>query len=212
MKTDELIESLVNETQPVKRLPSPAKLMLGFALAALLVAIAAASFRPRLDLAQEIHGISLWAESAFLLFAAFAMAIAPIVLSRPATRSIRVAVIASSLGLAAALVVMALHAQWNMGHSLLTWTGWSLFCGSGTILFSLIPFAGGIWLLRRGASVHPIRSGVLLALAAGALGAIAEMWSCDINEPTHVITGHALLPGLILAGIGAWAGRRWLKW
>jgi hypothetical protein len=212
MKTDELIDSLVQEARPVKPLPGVGTLVLGFVGAAALVALAAGSFRPRLDLAQEVRGMSLWAESAFLLLAAFAMAVAPARLSRPAARSVRSAVVISSLGLAAAVVVMGLRDSWNMGHSLLTWTGWGLFCGSGTILFSIIPFVGGIWVLRRGASVHPIRSGILLGLASGALGAIAEMWSCDINEPSHVISGHAILPGLILAAVGAWAGWRWLKW
>lgn len=212
MKTDELIESLVREARPVKPMPGLGMLLLGFAGSALFVAIAAGSFRPRLDLSQEVRGISLWAESALLLLAAFAMARAPALLARPAARPVRGAVIASSLALAAAVVVMSLRTAWNMGPSLLTWTGWNAFCGSGTILFSVIPFVGGIWVLRRGASVHPLRSGILMGLAAAALGAIAEMWSCDINEPTHVITGHAILPALILSGIGAWAGRRWLKW
>jgi len=212
MKTHDLIDSLVQEARPVRPLPSPTTLILAFAGATVFVGIAIASIQPRVDLPKEMQGPSLLAETVLLLVAAFAVVLVPIVLTRPDFRGLRVSLYVGAAAVLAAVGVMAFRGVWSIGPSWMAWSGLGLFCGTGAVLFSLVPFAGGIWLLRRGASVHPVRSGMLMGLASSALGSIAEMWSCDINAPLHVIPGHVLLPALILGSIGAWSGSRWLRW
>lgn len=211
MKTEALIESLVKEVQPVRAFPSPGRLLLAFAAAALAVA-ALAALRLRADFAQEVRGPGLWVESLLLLLAAFVTAAGPALLARPVAPRIREALAIASLATLSAVFVMALRQAWRIGPSWPAWTGLTLLCAGGVLLFGAIPFVGGIALLKRGASVRPEVSGALLGLAAAALGAVAQMWICDINAPSHVILGHAVLPGLALSALGAWAGHRWLRW
>jgi hypothetical protein len=163
-------------------------------------------------LATELRGAPLPTITALLLVAAFALAVVPAVLARPTFRRLRTPLYLAGAAAGVALVVMGVREAWTFGPNWVEWTGLSFFCSTGAVLFSALPFAGGVWLLRRGASVHPVRSGILIGLASAGLGAIAEMWSCDINLPTHVISGHVLIPALILAGLGALAGWRWLRW
>jgi hypothetical protein len=211
MNTEELIESLAREARPVQAFAPPGRLLLAFAAAAVGVA-GAASFMLRADLARELRGPALLLETALLLLAAFAVAWGPAVLARPAAPRLRGMLALAGVAALGAAFAMALRQTWGIGPSWPAWSGVTLLCAAAATLFSLLPFAGGIALLKRGASVHPLRSGALLGFAAGALGAVAQTWVCDINAPAHVILGHAVLPGAALSALGAWAGHRWLRW
>ena len=50
---------------------------------------------------------------------------------------------------------------------------------------------------------------ILATLAAASLGAVATQFICPIDDPAHHLVSH-FLPVLLLSGVGALAGRRWL--
>lgn len=62
---------------------------------------------------------------------------------------------------------------------------------------------------RRSDPVHPAIAGAVLGITAGvAAGTLVDLW-CPIAYLPHVLLGH-ILPLLVLALVGAWAGRRLL--
>jgi hypothetical protein len=62
---------------------------------------------------------------------------------------------------------------------------------------------------RRSDPVHPGIAGAVLGVTAGiAAGTLVDLW-CPIAYLPHVLLGH-ILPLLVVAVVGAWAGRRLL--
>lgn len=62
---------------------------------------------------------------------------------------------------------------------------------------------------RRSDPVHPGVTGAVLGITAGvAAGALVDLW-CPIAHLPHVLLGH-ILPLVVAALVGAWAGRRLL--
>jgi hypothetical protein len=62
---------------------------------------------------------------------------------------------------------------------------------------------------RRSDPVHPGLAGAALGVAAGvAAGTLVDLW-CPVAFVPHVLLGH-ILPILVVAALGAWAGRRFL--
>jgi hypothetical protein len=89
-------------------------------------------------------------------------------------------------------------------------TEWAtcLFC---IPLFAIVPFAVLIWALRKGAPTNLKRTGAIAGLVAGALGAIAYAFHCpDDSLPFMAIWYGAMIA--ICAWIGARLGPRLLRW
>jgi hypothetical protein len=62
---------------------------------------------------------------------------------------------------------------------------------------------------RRSDPVHPGVAGAALGVTAGvAAGTLVDLW-CPVGFVQHVLLGH-ILPLLVVAALGAWAGRRFL--
>ena len=69
--------------------------------------------------------------------------------------------------------------------------------------------AGCIALRRQSDPVHPGLAGAALGIMAGvASGTLVDLW-CPIAYLPHLLLGH-ILPLLVVALLGAWAGRRFL--
>jgi hypothetical protein len=83
-----------------------------------------------------------------------------------------------------------------------------LFC---VPLFAVIPFALLIWALRKGAPTNLKRTGAIAGLVAGALGATAYAFHCpDDSLPFMALWYGAMV--LFCAWIGARLGPRLLRW
>jgi hypothetical protein len=78
-------------------------------------------------------------------------------------------------------------------------------------LFAIVPFASLVWTLRKDAPTHPVRTGAVVGLVAGALGAAAFA----VHQPADSILFLALWYGgpiLVCVLVGALLGPRLLRW
>jgi hypothetical protein len=83
-----------------------------------------------------------------------------------------------------------------------------LFC---IPLFAIIPFAVLIWALRKGAPTNLRRTGAIAGLVAGALGAAAYAFHCPDDSLPFVAIWYGAMVGLC-AWVGAKLGPRLLRW
>lgn len=85
------------------------------------------------------------------------------------------------------------------------------FCLIAIPLIALLPLAGLIAALRNGASTAPMRSGALAGLTAGAAAATIYAVHCTEDSPLFFLCWYGM--GILaVTGIGALAGRHWLRW
>ncbi len=109
----------------------------------------------------------------------------------------------------AGIVALALEpsAAW---HPMILGTQWvtCLYC---IPLFAIVPFAVLIWALRKGAPTNLKRTGAIAGLVAGAVGATAYAFHCpDDSLPFIAVWYGAMI--LLCAWIGARLGPRLLRW
>ncbi len=76
---------------------------------------------------------------------------------------------------------------------------------------AVVPSALIFGLLRKGASVHPLRSGSFAVLAASAIGGLTLRLSEANDSLMHMVSWH-YVPTLLFAALGAWIGKTLLKW
>ncbi len=80
-------------------------------------------------------------------------------------------------------------------------------CFAFTMMYALAPLVG-LSIARRGTDpVHPRATGAALGAAAGAWGSVMIDLHCPLSGTMHVALAH-VLPVVVLAALGAWAGRR----
>ncbi len=84
-------------------------------------------------------------------------------------------------------------------------------CLSLIPVFSLPPLAALIVALREGAPQRPALTGALAGAAAAGVAATIYATNCTDDSPLFVITWYPIATGIV-AGAGALAGARWLKW
>lgn len=78
-------------------------------------------------------------------------------------------------------------------------------------LMAMPPLAALIAVLRDGASPNPALTGALAGAAAAGLSAMIYATNCTDDSPLFVASWYPLA-WLVVIGIGALAGRRWLVW
>lgn len=86
-----------------------------------------------------------------------------------------------------------------------------LHCLTLIPLLALPPLAALIYALREGAPANPALSGALAGAASAGLSAMIYATNCTDNSPLFVASWYPIAT-LVVMGIGALAGRRFLKW
>lgn len=82
-------------------------------------------------------------------------------------------------------------------------------CYVETVIYGLPSLFFGLYTIGRLWPLNGGWTGLLIGLAAGATTALYMQFAC-MYAPVHIITHH-LIPGLLLGGIGYFAGRWYLK-
>ncbi|MBK7844179.1 MAG: DUF1109 family protein [Bdellovibrionales bacterium] len=85
-------------------------------------------------------------------------------------------------------------------------------CIIGVGALSVMPLIFFLRLVRKLAPTSPWLMGLLLGISTSALGAFGIGFSCAMDDPLHLLVFHFVAPAMVLGGIGAFAGKKWLRW
>lgn len=213
MKTDDLIATLAAQPAPAPAASIEGRAGLGSVVGlAVTVVLFFLVLGPRAGLGTALMDPVVLAKTALpLLLAAFAWVLA--------VRSARPAVPSGKTGRAVWLVPAAVGALffWALGATeagqrLILFLGHSTqVCIPAITVLSLPILAGLINALKRGAPVHPTRSGALAGLAAAGLSTAVYSLFCTEDSPLFYAVWYSVAIG-VATGIGALAGRRFLRW
>lgn len=213
MKTADLIEKLVREGRTVHRMPNPMVLVVAAAGLSLPFALAGSALMGwRVDLGPRLADIRFWIVAGLQIAVCAAGEGLLAALAVPGRRRFPLGAKAGLALLAVLVGVLLSRTPWVEIFPWPRWLGFGLYCTARAVVVGLLPFLGGLWLMRRAACAFPRLSGATLGLVAASLGAFALHWSCDLSEPAHVALWHIFVPGALLGAGGGWAGSRWLRW
>lgn len=211
-RTDHLIDALVTELTPVKRMTRAAGL---FRLAAgLIVAVAIAAFgaglRPDLR-AWSPDPVLVLTSGPFLLLAC-AAGLGAVRMSRPQVGSQPTgwpwAAAMAALLPASALLTWGVAAA-NGSPMEIDREGW-VCTAMGIVLGLFMAAALTLW-LRRGAPTSPERAGLLIGTASASAGIFAFSLHCPHNDIGHIGLWHAL--AVLLGAIaGRWIVPAFVRW
>jgi hypothetical protein len=212
MRTDELIEALVQDGAP-REASLTARMSTALLLGGLVaVALFTLTLGIRPDIGHALHTGRFPLKVGLTLICAFTALSATMRLAHPDARLSEVAVVLASapLLLAAAVGIELLvvpPANWAaraIGSN-------SRICLAAIPLLSIAPLIGVLAALRAGAPRSPTVAGAVGGLLAGALGATLYATHCPDDSPMFVAIWYTL--GLALVTVaGALAGRRVLRW
>ncbi len=82
-------------------------------------------------------------------------------------------------------------------------------CALETVLYALPMTLAGLFIVHRRYPLRPAQAGIFVGLAAGMLPALFMQIAC-MYEPTHII-GYHILPGLLVAVVGALIAAFWSR-
>lgn len=211
MRTEQLIAILSKDEVVPGPIPQRILLLAGAALV-LAGFVATQILGMRGDLAQAMLAPVTAMKWLLPLGVALPALSAMLSLTRPQTSGVPV--------LRVALIVGILAGLWLLS-SILSMPGelrWPAIRGSSmpqcltaVVSISIIPLGLAFWILRDGASPAPIYCGACTGLAAGGLSAAIYALHCNEDSPLFFLTWYGL-GILIVAGLGAIAGRYLLRW
>ena len=212
MKTDDLIEALVQDAFRPQR--SPAQQVLGATLLGAL--IAGTLFASVLGVRPDISSaFETWRFVLKLALALICMACAWWACLELARPEVRLKDVFGWIALAPALLAVAVlyefvaipPAHWSeraVGNYAAT-------CLLAIPLLSIVPLAALLTALRAGAPRVPASAGAVAGLLAGALSAALYATHCPDNSPLFVAVWYTLAVGLVTL-TGALLGHRILRW
>ena len=213
MKTDQLIDMLSTNVEPVKGGQVWKPLIWALAIGgAASFCVMLATVGLRTDAAGGIHIGFLALKLLFMLSVIGTGTALLMKLIRPgqeARKLFRFLFLPFLVAGFVGIVALALEpsAAW---HPMILGTQWvtCLYC---IPLFAIVPFAVLIWALRKGAPTNLKRTGAIAGLVAGAVGATAYAFHCpDDSLPFIAVWYGAMI--LLCAWIGARLGPRLLRW
>lgn len=212
MKTDDLIETLVEDRASVAPRPQAAvflAVVAGVILAGILFVLVL-DCRP--DIAQAAGTYRFLFK--FVVTLTLAATAIPLVLRvfQPEAvlgRSLWLIVLAPLLLIAAAVVELIVMPSSTWLPRLVGTN--ARFCLSMIPLLSLAPLLAFFAALRSGAPANPGLAGALAGLSASAIAATFYASHCTDDSPLFVIVWYPIAIGLVTL-VGYLAGRRWLVW
>jgi len=213
MKTDQLIDMLSTNVEPVKSGQIWKPLIWALAIGgAASFCVMLATVGLRTDAAGGVHIGFLALKLLFMLSVISTGTALLMKLIRPgqeARKLFRFLFLPFLVAGFVGAVALALEpsAAW---HPMILGTQWvtCLYC---IPLFAIVPFSALIWALRKGAPTHLKRTGAIAGLVAGGVGATAYAFHCpDDSLPFIAVWYGAMI--LVCAWIGARLGPRLLRW
>ncbi|MBY5972785.1 DUF1109 domain-containing protein [Ferrimonas balearica] len=213
MNTDDLIAQLAQDPAPAPSARVEARLWPWLAGGLALTAAAfALLLGPRPDLAAALAQPVVAAKTLLpLLLGALALPLA-LRAVRPGARPGWPARALWALPLAVVALIALAWLGTPASERMRLFIGHSIHvCLPAITLLSLPPLVGLIAALKRGAPVHPTGAGALAGLAAAGLATALYSTFCIEDSPLFYGVWYSLGIG-IATGIGALAGRRWLRW
>lgn len=208
MKNHELIDQLATNLKPVRPF-SPLRNTLIWAVVSLVsITILLLTMMPLRQVSQMlgqpvsvISGLCFLLSSVFLAFTVNLMAVP----GRTNRRLMLWISLAIYLLLFSVLLGTAISLK---GLIVLSGTD----CVMGVIILSIVPLIFFFNIIRKLAPTSQCLTGLLLGLAACALGAFGIGFSCASGYPLHLLVFHLTAPALLLGGLGSFVGKKWLKW
>jgi len=213
MKTDQLIDMLSTNVEPVKSGQVWKPLVWALAIGgAASFCVMLATVGLRTDAAGGIHVGFLTLKLLFMLSVIGTGTALLMKLIRPgheAQKLFRFLFLPFLVAGFVGVVTLALQPSSTWDRMILG-TEWvtCLFC---IPLFAIVPFALLIWALRKGAPTNLERTGAIAGLVAGALGATAYAFHCSDDSLAFVAIWYGAMV-VLCAWIGARLGPRLLRW
>lgn len=195
--TESLVDNLVDDLEPVKRIWSP-ETNLAFWLAMELLVFgltAAVALRP--DITAQLAKPLFLLEMTLLVAAGGLSAAMALLAAVPGREPSRGAVL-----LALALVgasVAAIYQEMPSAARTLASAPWGMTCALETIGFAVVPWLALLYFARQGASLVPVVSGGLAGLGAFLLAAATIRVVCPVDNFWHIMIWH-LAP--VILGLG----------
>lgn len=213
MNTDQLIERLVAEARPIRRLVDPSRrAALWVAIALVCVTFGVLHFGLRRDVGIAFQSLAFWLRIALLvstMWLAVTMAFRLAVPGRD-TRVWRrwwpMIALGALVALTAGDVVTSGLAGDALGSPLRGWT-----CLRKVAFVGAVPAALALFLIHRTTPIEPQWAALLGILAAGAAGALTAEIACPIKSPLHILLWHAM-PVVASIAVGLVAGSALLWW
>ena len=213
MKTEQLIDMLSTNLEPVKREKTGRKLawaIVAGGAGAFGVMLLTVRLRPTVDGAPDLGFLILKLLFLLSLIGSGAVLLGRLVRPGSDGRKLLALVLLPFLAIGlAGMVRLALSrpAAWG---SMILGTQWAtcLFC---IPLFAIVPFAVLIGVLRKGAPTELKRTGAVAGLVAASLGAVAYAFYCPDDSLPFIALWYGGMVALC-ALIGAIIGPRLLRW
>ncbi|MDB5499554.1 MAG: hypothetical protein JWP28_3585 [Phenylobacterium sp.] len=213
MKTDELIQSLTGELAPVAPGAVARRIAAGLGVGVLVstgVMLAWLGLRP--DFAQAVSTPMFWMKFGYAAATGLILAALLTRLAKPAARpGVLAAMAAAPLAVVAAMALFRfanappeMHRALLMGHS-------SSACPWRILVIGLPLLAGAVWAMRGLAPTRLLLAGLVAGGCAGGLGAAVYAFACEETSAPFLAIWYTLGMALV-AGLGALAGSRLLRW
>jgi hypothetical protein len=200
--TDQLIDRLVTECSPVRRLIDPRRRAAWWAALALVcVGLGVSYFGIRADLPGAMTFLPFLLRIGLLVATMWLSVVTALQLSVPGadqrawTRWWPLLFLGALVAVTAAELMMVAV----VGDAGAPFYGWR--CVRKLTFVGVLPAFGAIVLIRRAAPLDPVWTALLGLAAAGAAGALTSELACPVRFPMHVMLWH-VLPIVVYAAVG----------
>ena len=214
MRTDELIEALARDLEPVAYRAPLQRIILPMLLGgagSLIMLLSLLGVRP--DLRDAVLTPNFWIKLGAMLAMLFAAFAAVDEVARPESSGRRAAKyvwLVVALGLVGAAAQLARLAPGEIASAWLG-RGSAILCPIRIMILSAPAFAGIVWGFRKLAPTNLHSAGLFAGLLAGAVGAAAYSLFCRSYSPVYILTWYGLGVSTV-AAIGFTLGPRILRW
>jgi hypothetical protein len=200
--TDQLIDRLVADASPVRRLIDPRRrAAVWTALALVCVALGVAHYGIRRDIGEAMSFVPFLLRLPLLAATMWLSVVAALRLSIPGadqrawTRWWPLLLLGALVAVTTAELTV-FGAVADVGWSLRTWG-----CIGKMTFVGAVPALAAVVLIRRAAPLDPVWTALLGLVASGAAGALASELACPVRQPMHVMFWH-VLPIAVYAALG----------
>lgn len=207
---DELISKLARDTAGVRRVSHPFALSAEWLIVAVFYIAATVMFTGvRQDLLPRLHETLFAAEIAALVLILITTSLSAALLSYPDLHQKRRYALAPAVSFA--LFVAVMFFAWRADSPPAPFPVHSFECTLSITLFSLLPAAWTLYVMRKFASTHANWAGAIALLFAFSTGALWLRLYEQTDSIMHVVEWH-YLPMIAIGLIGMRLGRIVLKW